>query len=264
MPPPLIEDENASGTESEDGIEFKVAKADQDEEDEEDEDDEEGGEDEFIVEEIKAHRFDKDVLKFHVKWQGYPALKDHTWEPEENLATAPEVLSEYFDSIGGRPAPPGGSKKRGPKAGSKRSFSESNAASPDPAPAKGKRGRKKRAAMNGDGEDDVEDAPKRANRKYPPATDSNWDKYIVTIETIETIKTATGEDSNVALVTWDNGDTSRHALRLMHQCAKDSMLKFYEAHLSFRVADSSHSSELPTRTKDDDEMDVGAEFDDEA
>lgn len=28
------------------------------------------------------------TLKFFVKWQGYDAVKDHTWEEEENLMYA--------------------------------------------------------------------------------------------------------------------------------------------------------------------------------
>ena len=39
----------------------------------------------YVVEKIIGHRFNKGVLEFDVKWQGYEDPKDRTWEPEENM-----------------------------------------------------------------------------------------------------------------------------------------------------------------------------------
>ncbi|KAL4722037.1 hypothetical protein ACLX1H_011232, partial [Fusarium chlamydosporum] len=70
----------------------------------EEDEDEELDEDEFVVEEIKKHFVDEDnTLKFQVKWEGYEAKKDLTWEPEENLReSAQEILDQYFEKLGGR------------------------------------------------------------------------------------------------------------------------------------------------------------------
>jgi chromobox protein 1 len=39
----------------------------------------------YVVEKILGHRFNKGVLEFDVKWQGYDNPEDRTWEPEENM-----------------------------------------------------------------------------------------------------------------------------------------------------------------------------------
>ena len=53
---------------------------------EDDDDDDDQAEDEFVVEKILSHSFEKDgTLKYHIKWLGYPNPQDQTWEPEENL-----------------------------------------------------------------------------------------------------------------------------------------------------------------------------------
>ena len=52
----------------------------------EDDDDDEDNADEYVVEKILNHAFDngKDCL-YEVKWLGYEAKEDRTWEPEDNL-----------------------------------------------------------------------------------------------------------------------------------------------------------------------------------
>jgi hypothetical protein len=59
--------------------------SDDDEEDEED-DDEDGGDDEYQVEKILTHQYDQagNVL-YQIKWLGYDAESDMTWEPIDNL-----------------------------------------------------------------------------------------------------------------------------------------------------------------------------------
>jgi chromobox protein 1 len=38
-----------------------------------------------VVEAIHGHRFQKGVLQFDVKWEGYDDPKDRTWETEDNM-----------------------------------------------------------------------------------------------------------------------------------------------------------------------------------
>ncbi|KAK1911974.1 hypothetical protein P3342_012457 [Pyrenophora teres f. teres] len=94
--------------------------------DDEDEDDSEVGEDEFVVEAIHGHRFQKGVLQFDVKWEGYDDPKDRTWETEENMEGAIDVMNEYFAKIGGRPEPKGQKRKGRPSV----SGPKSNAGTP--------------------------------------------------------------------------------------------------------------------------------------
>lgn len=51
-----------------------------------DDEDDEDNADEYVVEKILNHAFDngKDCL-YEVKWLGYEAKEDRTWEPEDNL-----------------------------------------------------------------------------------------------------------------------------------------------------------------------------------
>lgn len=60
--------------------------SDDEEVEEEDDDDDEGGGDEYQVEKILTHQFDQagNVL-YQIKWLGYEAESDMTWEPIDNL-----------------------------------------------------------------------------------------------------------------------------------------------------------------------------------
>jgi chromobox protein 1 len=172
----------------------------------------------YVVESINGHKFVKGSIQFHVKWQGYDDDADMTWEPEENLETAPEVLKEYYDTIGGRPQAPSGSKKRGPKPGAKRTYSESNGGTPE---ASSGRGRKKRAAVNSD---DVIDVPRKKKDKYPPKGDSDWDKFVDGCDTIEvgTIN-HNGVQEKFALLRWEDGQITKNTLRIAHKCAPQAV-----------------------------------------
>ncbi|CRK17832.1 hypothetical protein BN1723_011399 [Verticillium longisporum] len=72
--------------------------------DDEDDADEDGDEEVFIVEKIISHKVeDGDQLLFKVKWEGYSKKADQTWEPESNLTEgAPEIIAEYYKSVGSR------------------------------------------------------------------------------------------------------------------------------------------------------------------
>ncbi|RSL79183.1 hypothetical protein CEP52_017555 [Fusarium oligoseptatum] len=62
----------------------------------------------FIVDSIQEHFnivLSQGNTKFRVKWQGYEAEKDWTWEPLENLRTpGEEMIRDYFDRLAGKPS----------------------------------------------------------------------------------------------------------------------------------------------------------------
>ena len=53
---------------------------------------------EYEVESIARHRGEGARRRYLVIWKGYP-LHEASWEPEQNLANAPEVLAEYLHCI---------------------------------------------------------------------------------------------------------------------------------------------------------------------
>ena len=50
---------------------------------------------EYEVESIARHRGEGARRRYLVIWKGYP-LHEASWEPEQNLANAPEVLADYL------------------------------------------------------------------------------------------------------------------------------------------------------------------------
>jgi hypothetical protein len=52
------------------------------------------GEEEFEVEAIAAHKKWGRGYRYLVKWKGYP-ISENTWEPENHLKGAEEILKEY-------------------------------------------------------------------------------------------------------------------------------------------------------------------------
>ena len=52
----------------------------------------------YEVESIAQHRGEGARCHCLVIWKGYP-LHEASWEPEQNLANAPEVLAEYLQRI---------------------------------------------------------------------------------------------------------------------------------------------------------------------
>jgi chromobox protein 5 len=52
---------------------------------------------EYKVETILEHRKRKGQKEYFVKWKGWPNSYNQ-WEPEENLAGAPDVLRDYYAS----------------------------------------------------------------------------------------------------------------------------------------------------------------------
>ena len=62
------------------------------------------GTEEFEVDEIINHckrkRGRKKKLEYLIVWKGYP-VHESTWEPEENVANAPEKIADYYRRVEG-------------------------------------------------------------------------------------------------------------------------------------------------------------------
>jgi len=229
--PPLIED----GASSEDEIPFveesKVNNEDEIEEEAEEEGSGADDPDEYIVDKILNHAWDDvdGILKFEVKWQGYEKIEDRTWEPEENLETAQDVLKQYFKKIGGRPTKPTASNTKKSK---KRNLDDVDT-------PKNARGSKK-----GKHEDTPEVAngknkrASKAEQKWTPPAGS-WENEVVDVDTIEEVlDAADGIMKRHAYVVWNNGNKTRHLLKVLNLKCPQKMLQYYESHLVFRPTES--------------------------
>ncbi|KAJ4400366.1 hypothetical protein N0V91_008722 [Didymella pomorum] len=196
----------------------KAAGPVEEEEEEEEEDEEEGGEDEYVVEKILGHRFNKGVLEFDVKWQGYEDLEDRTWEPEENMETAADVLNEYFDDIGGRPEKP----SKGPSKGTKRKGGAVVKSETGTPASSSKRSKK---------------APSPMERAWSPPPGS-WEHDVSHIDTVEqSIDPKTGKEAKFAYIVWNNQKKTQHPLRHIYTKCPQKMLQYYESHLVFTAPD---------------------------
>ncbi|KAK4692578.1 hypothetical protein P7C71_g4659, partial [Lecanoromycetidae sp. Uapishka_2] len=244
MPPPLPV-ENESEAESvaeeipakakEEPIDVKMK--DEVEEEEEDEDDED--EETFIVESILDHRsdFEDGQMRYEVKWKGYEKKADRTWEVEENLDGAHEILEEYWKSVGGKPVP-GKDKSEKPK---KRARQSSSSAKPDnskrPKTEKSKSKRKSNGAM----EHDTSPAPLTGyteegddDWKAPTPKDGAWDPLVQSVDTV--VKENDGSELWGYLI-WNekNADgrfyRSKAKLPTIYRACPQRMLHFYEKHL---------------------------------
>ncbi|KAL7276906.1 hypothetical protein RUND412_000098 [Rhizina undulata] len=207
-------------------------------------------EEEYIVEAIKDHKYEGKTLKLHVKWKGYEKKSDMTWEPEDNLAGASEVLEEYYKAIGGRPTYTAPTGKRGrvsgvsgatpvTASGNKRARTLANARngvdSPVPAPS-------------------PVSAPAPAHEEKSRLPSGSWEDEIVAIDTIE--KTDKGL---ICYVQWNGGKKTQHEIHTLYtKCPQkvslrivpkstssdtdfvlnSQMLHFYEQHLVFKESGS--------------------------
>ncbi|KAI8931539.1 hypothetical protein NX059_011195 [Plenodomus lindquistii] len=158
--------------------------------DEEDDSGSDEPEDEYIVEKIMGHKFSKGGLVFHVKWQGYDDPKDQTWEPEDNMGGAVDVMKEYFEEIGGRPEPKG-QKRKG-----RASMAKSESVSGTPA--------------------SLAKRPKQEKTWSPPP--GSWEHDVSHVDTVEETRNAqTGSLERYAYLVWNNQKKTQHLLKDVYQ-----------------------------------------------
>ncbi|KAI9900667.1 hypothetical protein N3K66_004929 [Trichothecium roseum] len=197
-----------------------VADEDKDKDDNEDEDEDEDDEDDdeedvFVVEAIKKHMVDDNGdLRFQVKWEGYDAKKDMTWEPEENLAeSAEEILNEYLESIGGREAIFDETAKA--SRGKKRARGGAAAAVSTASTGGTKRTKRGHPA----------DSEAPASKKWSPPAGS-WEDDVKSIDTCEEI-----QNKLMVFLDWKNGQKTKHPTEVIYKKCPQKMLKFYEKHV---------------------------------
>ncbi|KAF2472474.1 uncharacterized protein BDR25DRAFT_283918 [Lindgomyces ingoldianus] len=225
MPPALSDEENDASS-GEEEIPYrgkgKAAPA-QEPEEEQGEEEEEGEEDDdevFVVEKILGHMFNDDgVCMYEIKWMGYDRKKDRTWEPEDNLSGATDVLNEYFDEIGGRPQP-GESAKSRKRKGRKSNFKSESGT---PAASSAKR-------------------PKREKDWSPPP--GSWENDVEYVDTVEeSIDNKTGQLARFAYLVWTNQKKTQHPLKHCYRKCPQKMLEYYESHLVFTTHDNAINGE---------------------
>ncbi|KAK3073437.1 hypothetical protein LTR53_005015 [Teratosphaeriaceae sp. CCFEE 6253] len=201
-------------------------------------DDEEEAEDEYRVEKILSHDFEKDgTVKYEIKWFGYDADEDLTWEPLENLDGAKDILKTYHAKIGGPPESPARSAKKGGKG--KRTASEAFKDSPAPASSSKKKGRK----SNGTAE-----VPADPPTRIMPL--GSWDDHVLRVtsiveEIIPSAKGAKGGEKEkkelTGLLDWnDGGPKTQHKMKVLRQKVPQRLLDYYEQHLVF-TTDEDHA-----------------------
>ncbi|KAF1850400.1 chromo-domain-containing protein [Cucurbitaria berberidis CBS 394.84] len=209
MPPALSDDNESSGDEQipaqkkgrRPNAQAELVE-DEDEVDEENQED--SVEDEYIVEKVLGHRIRKGELEYHVKWQGYDDPADHTWEPEQNMDGAVDVLKEYFDHLGGRPEIKGQKRKGRPSAAKSESGTPASSA--------------KRA--------------KQEKQWSPPP--GSWEHDVSHIDTVEeSLDPKTGEAARFAYLVWNNQKKTQHPLKHVYVKCPQKMLQYYESHLVF-------------------------------
>ncbi|RTE72182.1 hypothetical protein BHE90_013420 [Fusarium euwallaceae] len=189
---------------------------DQDEDGEVGEEDEDLEENEYVVEEVKKHIIDDDgSLKFQVKWEGYNAVADMTWEPEENLQeSASETLQEYFAKIGGREKIFEETEKAGK---TKKRRRTTNGTPSTTSTAK----RSRRGAAH-----PADTTPPTTAKKWSPPAGS-WEDEIETIDACE----EEGSGKLVVYLIWKNGNKTKHDTQIIYKKCPQKMLQFYERHV---------------------------------
>ncbi|EEY21909.1 heterochromatin protein one [Verticillium alfalfae VaMs.102] len=175
--------------------------ADDKEGDDEDNDEEDGDE--------------EDQLFFKVKWEGYSKKADQTWEPESNLTEgAPEIIAEYYKSVGSRAMILEESRK------GKEAKKRGRPASSTPA-ASSKRARKSRDHPS----DSTPPASATANTWKPPS--GSWEDDVTTIDACEDEETG----KLIVYLNWKNGQKTKHTTDVIYKRCPQKMLQFYERHI---------------------------------
>ncbi|KAH9828461.1 putative membrane protein [Teratosphaeria destructans] len=198
-----------------------------------DEEEEEEDPDEYAVEKILAHDYNKKgELIFQIKWLGYEDEADLTWEPEENLEDAQDILKAYFKKIGGKPEPlpksTSKSKKGGRASTGKRTAADAFADSPAPA-GKSKKGRKSNGVAG--------EAESGSGTLKLPVGD--WEDHVLRVTSIieETdLKAKRSQKELIGLLEWNNGKKTQHKMKVLRQKVPQKLLDYYEQHLVFTQA----------------------------
>ncbi|KAI1067728.1 hypothetical protein LB507_010587 [Fusarium sp. FIESC RH6] len=222
-PPPTTRKKSTSATVSD---KFEDTKPEDESDGDGDEDDEDLDEDEFVVEAIKKHFVDEDgTLKFQVKWEGYEAKQDMTWEPEENLReSAQEILDQYFEQYGGR----------------EKLFQQTETAA---------KTKKRRRATNGTPSTATPTTTTKRSRRgnthpassTPPATSKPWSPPAGSWEDeIESIEVEEDENRGKIIVylRWNNGKKTKHDTEVVYRKCPQKMLRFYERHLKIERSEN--------------------------
>ncbi|EMD88699.1 hypothetical protein COCC4DRAFT_60637 [Bipolaris maydis ATCC 48331] len=237
--PPALSDNESSGSEDVPAKAkgkqplAKQEPIDDDDDNDDDNQDSDIGEDEYVVEAIYGHRFQKGVLQFDVKWEGYDDPKDRTWEAEDNMEGAVDVLNEYFSSIGGRPEPKGQKRKGRP------SVSDAKAGSETPTTSS-KRAKPAKAL--------------KVEKAWSPPPGS-WEHDVSYVDTVEEMRDPkTGDLARFVYLVWNNQQKTQHPLKHVYQKCPQKMLQYYESHLVF-----THASDEPPNGDNDitDAMETG-------
>ena len=162
----------------------------------------EGDDEEFIVEKILDHVIEDNELRFKVKWDGYDDPSDLTWEPEDNLAEAQEVLQEYYEKVGGREALFNKPKNKKRKRGRRSTNSVLG-------------GRKERVPKKSRHSHPADSTPPRDEYsglgKFQPPSGS-WEDHIENIDAIQ------GDDGKLWIyLTWKTGEKTRHDTKTIYK-----------------------------------------------
>ncbi|OCF75710.1 hypothetical protein I204_03002 [Kwoniella mangroviensis CBS 8886] len=199
------------------------------EEDEEEEGEEEG---EYEVEAIVDHRQKKGKqagkYEYLVSWKGY-GPEHNTWEPEEHVSHASDVVSRYWAGRPKNAVPPQETKKRGRS-------SVGGSSTPVPASQKIKsaqptNGFSRRKSQKAD--EDDEELPEfeishvDSTAKYEDVPD--WEDTVTSVDTIE----RSSKDELVIYLTMVGGEKVAVSTDLAYKRCPQKVLKFYEKHLKY-------------------------------
>ncbi|KAH0291720.1 hypothetical protein M436DRAFT_80981 [Aureobasidium namibiae CBS 147.97] len=185
-----------------------------------DDDDDEDDADEYVVEKILNHAWDNGkTCLYEVKWLGYEAAEDRTWEPEDNLRVvnttasgAMDVLNAYWDKIGGKPQ----AKPKTPaKKGTKRKSLAQHTPEADATSTTKRRGRKS-----------IKTADELEDEKTHALPEGSWEDHVEQIESVE-------ENAGGLLffVKWVNGHRTQHSSQQCRQKCPQKLIDYYESKL---------------------------------
>ncbi|WWC63577.1 uncharacterized protein I303_106181 [Kwoniella dejecticola CBS 10117] len=201
---------------------------------EEEEEDEEEGEGEYEVEAIIDHKQKKGnqagKYEYLVSWKGY-GPEHNTWEPEEHVAHAGDIVTRYWSGKPKQPiAPTSQSKKRDrPSAGG----------SSTPVPTSQKKsaartnGNSRKSVKQQDDEDEEEFPTYEISHvdstaKYEDVPD--WEDTIISVDTIE----RSSRNELTIYMTMVGGEKVAVPTELAYKRCPQKVLQFYEKHLKWK------------------------------